>query len=43
MTLTGDPAGQFGDSNQAFGYMAIFQGVYFIHGFQLNVLEQEQS
>ena len=41
MALTGDPAGQFGDSYQAFSYMAILQGVYFIHSFQLNVLEQE--
>ncbi|CTZ38543.1 Uncharacterised protein [Escherichia coli] len=41
MALTGDPVGQFGYSNQTFSYMAIFQGVYFIHSFQLNVLEKE--
>ncbi|EFH9011981.1 hypothetical protein GFJ25_21200 [Escherichia coli] len=31
MTFTGAPADQFGDSNQAFGYMAILQTIYFIH------------
>ncbi|ESU75948.1 hypothetical protein WRSd3_p00100 (plasmid) [Shigella dysenteriae WRSd3] len=31
MAFAGNPAGQFGDSNQAFGYMAILKIIYFVH------------
>ena len=35
-TDTPAPAGQFGDGNQAFGYMAILQAIYFVHRFSSN-------
>ena len=31
MAFAGDPASQFGDSNQVFGYMTIFKTIYFVH------------